>query len=375
MQSIHESRAFTAWTDPQSGVTSYLLDQRVAPQQLTFYFVNSGMTDDGRYIWFYAAFPPAGNERDGRTLGVFDADTGATHHFPDSQFSSGSPMVDPTTGEVYWVSGLEIWKRSPDPDAEAVLVNSIPTELMRDRRPHRIATHLTMSADRRFVNIDGQVGREWFLGAAPLDGGQVEIWQRFDRNHNHAQFSPTDPDLMLIAQDWWHDVVTGEHAYYQDRLWLIRRGEEARPILPDDPSDRRTHEWWGADGRHVWYVDYDRGTERVDVATGERENIWPGGTCHSYCDRSGRYLVGDIGTYSWARTGCRVAFFNTETGREVDIVSVGCMPEPEGGRRRYHVDPHPRFCADDRYICYTTTIHGRADVAIVPVAELIALTS
>jgi hypothetical protein len=70
-----------------------------------------------------------------------------------------------------------------------------------------------------------------------------------------------------------------------------------------------------------------------------------------------------------------VTFSNTETGREVDIVSVGCMPEPEGGRRRYHVDPHPRFCADDRYICYTTTVQGRADVAIVPVAELIALTS
>lgn len=186
-------------------------------------------------------------------------------------------------------------------------------------------------------------------------------------------FSPVDPDLQLLAQDWWHDPVTGERHDYEDRLWLIRRGEEATPVFPGDPSGRRSHEWWQADGSHIWYVDYDHGTEKVHVASGERMSVWPDGTCHSYCDRSGTYVVGDIGTYSWTQTGCRVAFYNTITGRHIDIASA--LPEPSGGRRRYHVDPHPRFCLDDQYICYTTTVLGRADVALVPVKDLIAATT
>jgi hypothetical protein len=43
-----------------------------------------------------------------------------------------------------------------------------------------------------------------------VDGSPFELWQEFDRCYNHGRFSPPDPDLMLIAQDWWNDPVTGE---------------------------------------------------------------------------------------------------------------------------------------------------------------------
>ena len=366
---LHEHDLFTPWTDPQSGIVSYLLQASIAPHQQSFYFVNSSMATGGRHVWFYTAFPPSANH----TLGVADLETGEMHHFPETQFSDGSPLIDPETGEIYWVSGLDIWKRSPDPAASPVRINSFPEDLAKRRIPRRIATHLTLSADRRVVNIDAQIGNEWFVGAAPLDGSPVEIWQQFDRCYNHAQFSPTDPDLLLMAQDWWIDANTGEHHKYVDRLWTIRRGEEARPLVPDAPSGRRSHEWWQADGSHVWYVDYDLGTEKLELATGKRTNVWPGGTCHSYCDATGTLIAGDIGTYSWGRTGCRVAFFNTTTGREISIASD--LPEPVPGRMPYHLDPHPRFCLDDQYICYTTTVRGHADLAVVPVASLVEATS
>jgi hypothetical protein len=72
MIELSTSRLFTPWTNPDSGVTIYLLTEKVAPVQQGFYFVNNSVTDDGRYLWFYCAFPPAGSAAYGRTLGVVD---------------------------------------------------------------------------------------------------------------------------------------------------------------------------------------------------------------------------------------------------------------------------------------------------------------
>lgn len=370
MKTPETSRLFTAWRDPGSGVESLLLTEHIAPIQQSFYFVNPGFTPDGRFLWFYCAFPPAGR----RVLGVVDFEADAVRFFPETEFLDGSPCVDPVTGAVFWVSDFEIWRRGPLPADRPQLVNKFPEELAPWRRPHRIATHLTFSADRRSFNIDAQLGAEWFVGEAPLDGAPVTIWQKFDRCYNHAQFSPVDPDLMLIAQDWWHDPLTGKRGEIENRLWLIRRGGKARPIFTDgSPGHARdTHEWWAPDGKQVWFVNYQTGTARVDIATGARQDLWSGGNCHAHADRSGQYLAGDIGPYDWERGGCRVAFFNRMTGREVNIASA--LPFPEWGRDKYHLDPHPQFCVQDRYVCYTTTVTGRVTLAVARVAQLIELT-
>jgi hypothetical protein len=293
-------------------------------------------------------------------------------HFPETQFMDASPFVDPATAEVYWTTGLGVWKRGPAPGGAVERVGQFPAELARQRRPLRLATHLSRSADHKSFAIDAQIGAEWFVGDLPLDGrGEFRLWQKFDLCHNHAQFSPTDPDLILIAQDGWTDPTTGEPGETHDRLWLVRRGERAKPIVPaaPSPSSLRGHEWWDADGRHVWYIDYHGGTVKVDIRTGERTLVWPHGHTHSHADRAGRYLVGDINVDdNW-----RVAFFNISTGKEINIVAQ--LPAPSPPLRSYHLHPHPRFCLNDRYICYTTTVRGIIDVAIVPVSQLIERTT
>ena len=53
MIELAKSNLFTPWTDPDSGVTSYILTHKVAPVQEAFYFVNesiSGTTFRGRLI-------------------------------------------------------------------------------------------------------------------------------------------------------------------------------------------------------------------------------------------------------------------------------------------------------------------------------------
>ena len=134
---------FKAWRDPVTGVTSYILEKRVAPHQQGFYFTSPSLTPDARYLWFYCAFPPSGSANLGRSLGVADLQKGTMRHFPETEFSDGSPMVDPLNGEVYWCNNLDVWKRGPDEGQDAVWINSFPKALAKGRRPYRLATHLT----------------------------------------------------------------------------------------------------------------------------------------------------------------------------------------------------------------------------------------
>ncbi len=368
------SSLFTPWKDPVSGVESLILSSRVAPCQQSFYFTHSGFSDDGRYLWFYVAFPPGGDQYTGRQLGVVDLEEEKVRHYPETLFLDASPYVDPGTAEVYWVSGLDVWKRGPRPEDKPVLVNSFPKELANNRRPLRIATHLTPSADGRSFAVDALIGNECFIGDLPLDGTRpFNLWHKADRCYNHAQFSPADPDLMLIAQDGWFDAATGQKGDCVDRLWLIRRGEALRPIYPDSPSNLRGHEWWDADGDHVWYIDYRKGTEKVNIHTGEQTNVWPGGYTHSHSDRTGQYLAGNVNPQHIDINLWWVAFFNATTGKEIRIVSeVPTLPDV---RDRFHTSPQPHFCLNDQWIVYTTTVFGGVDVALVSVEQLIERTS
>jgi hypothetical protein len=378
MASPNNAPLWSVWADPVSGVESRLLDLHVAPLEQSFYYTNPGFSADGRFLWIYCAFPPAGNGNQGRSLAVVDFQLQEVRHYPETGFLDASPAVDPATAEVYWCSGLEIWKRGPLADDTPVLVNRFPRALARNRRPWRVATHLTFSADRRALNIDAEIGRQWFVGHAPLDGGEVVIWREFDRCYNHGQFSPADPELQLINQDSAVDPVTGECPNYENRMWLLRRDGRAEPIFADAAASgaaKHGHEWWSADGRHVWYIHYGRGVMRVDPfrSPPEPELMWASDhVSHAHTDATESYVVADC--QPGAATGIsKVIFFNRRTGREIVIVSQ--MPYPSDALRPYHVHPHPQFCQNDRHICYTTLVRNRVEVALVSVESLVALTS
>ena len=60
MIDLNNTQLFTPIVQPETGVTIYILSRKVAPVQEAFYFSNASMTPDGRYLWFYCAFPPSG---------------------------------------------------------------------------------------------------------------------------------------------------------------------------------------------------------------------------------------------------------------------------------------------------------------------------
>jgi hypothetical protein len=308
---------------------------------------------------------------EGRTLAVADFAEGRITWFPETQFRDASPMVDPVTGDIYWCWEYSVFRRNPDPSGKVERVNSIPESIHRNRFGCALATHLTLSADGKEFLIDAHLGREWCVGSLPVDGSEFSVWQTFDRCYDHGQFSPTDPDLALIAQDHWYDAVTGVHHPYENRLWLIRRSRKAEPVFA--APNLIGHEWWDPDGQHIWYVDYRNGTEKVNIRTRQKTTVWPGGTWHSHASADGRFLVGDFHTSPQQPDGYRVSFFNTLTGREINIVSK--MPFPQKHHEKYHVHPHPQFCLNDTVIVYTTTVNGNTDIALAKTNDLAIATS
>ena len=362
MKTPETSRHFVKWTDQVSGVESYLLNSEDIPLIQSFYFVNKSFTDDGRYLWFYCAFPPS----EIRCLGVMDFETDIVRFLPETQFLDASPLIDQKTGYAYWASGTELWKIAPVPGAKPEYVNCFPQKIAKGRRPYRLATHFTFCADGKSVNFDIEVGEEWYLGTMPLDGSSPEIWESGNVCMNHAQFSPTDPELMLFAHDGWRDHEGNSHGYTK-RMWIIRKGQKPEPIFPDD-TPKHGHEWWDAGGQSIWYVHYGKGTGKVNVSTRKTEIIWPNGNIsHSHSSADGRYLASDISAYTGSKE-IKVLFYDSLSKKETAIVS-SMRGNPD--QVKYHIHPHPQFCMKDKYLCYTTMVLGRANMALTPVKNLI----
>ena len=365
------TKLFTPWTNPETGVTIYLLTEKVAPVQEAFYFVNNSLSEDGRYLWFYCAFPPSGSAAQGRTMGVVDFEDMTVRNFPETQFGSGSPFVEPETGAIYWAMGDTIWKRGPGAKDEVQYVNSLPEDIKEGKAVARLATHLTRSADGKQFFTDSQIGLQYVFGSLPIDGGDYTYWYRFDRNHNHAQFSPTDPKRVLFAQENHPDPLTGLTFRITNRLWTMCEGEKPRAVLREPLWV--SHEWWDPDGEHAWCVIRNEAW-RVNIHNGEVEVInWPSHTWHAYSSEKADYIIADSNNKFYRGCASSVGFMNRKTGQFVNLVNNPAMENYVG--RSYHIDPHPRFVGNDQYVVFTTTLRGEVDLAVAKVDDLIEKTS
>lgn len=383
MYSPKNSRHFTAHMDPKSGVHYYVLSTHVAPVQQGFYFVNSGFSDDGRYLWFYCAFPPA----DGHSLAVLDFLTDEMHVFPDTRGSGW--MVDGETGNVYWGCGQGIYMRTPNPADAPVRIAPLPAEAVRSR-VQNAGTHLTFTPDRKELVTDVQTAFGSIIGSFSIADGTFTEWYRTTPGtpYNHTQVCPTDGDLCMCAHEYsWSTEkggylpppLTAEGIY--PRLQLIRRDgsrEMRRPL-----NNYATHEWWAPNGQSIYYVSENH-IVRDRLGSHEPESVCyipiPGGngTWHAHCTADERYFVVDgshpsMGKSWWRGCASTVRFWNDESKKLIDVVTYnpvvnGYTPENPS---IYHIDPHPRFVVHDTLVTFTTTVCGRVDVAIAETAELI----
>lgn len=383
IEKVKRSKHFKAWKDPESGVVSYVLDSDAVPHTQSFYFTNRSITNDGRYMWVYCAFPPAGDANYGRSLAVVDLDEDTFTHFPETQFLDASPLIDLENGTAYWCNKSGVYRRGPRPEDRTQCVAPLPDFLRGKGALVRIATHMTFSTDKRKVCFDAEVGNHWIMGDLDLASGLYTVWYEFDYARNHAQFNPAEPDLLLFAEDMWTEKQDGKfHDITYDkngglaRLWTIKKGEE--PVYWPPLYTEARHEWWSADGKSIYYVDWNYGAIKIDTVTGKREVADPRGTWHAHCTDDELLFVADeneIDGKKWYR-GCksRVHFYNTKTKKYVNIATENPALYTREEPCRYHIDPHPQFTFGDTVVMYTATVTGRVSAAVTEVAPLLERT-
>ncbi len=385
---LERSRHFRTFTDPLSGVKSYVLDTKVAKAQQGFYFVNPSMDDAGRYLWFYCYFPPASYH----VLGVADFEDDEVRCFPDTQFMGG-PLVDTDTGECIFGCAQGIFIKSPKADKPPVKLCDVPKELKNRGLLLSLATHLTFSPDKSEIYLDARAGDKFVHGSVRLSDGSFTLWKEFDYCRNHAQFNPADKDLVLIAEDFWSEVESGKaHVIrYNElgefmRLWtLTRDGKET--LYPPLDGERATHEWWSRDGRILYYCKYTTETLHtaagvsgnnaiagIDIKTGAHRVYAPVPAWHGFSSMRDEYFVYDENDVFYRGTPSRVGFYNAVSGKQVYIVSQNPALASPDRPSPYHLDPHPRFVCRDRYVCYTIAQNGYTEVALCETAPLIDMT-
>ena len=381
MKTPETSRLFTKVIDPKCGVPHYVLTERKVAYQQGFYFVNNSMSRDGRYLWFYAVPNPVYDDMH-RYLGYVDFLEDEVIICYDALFDAATPYVDPDTGDVYFTRGKGIYKKEPKADALAVRLctANIPGYVF------TLATHLTMTSDKKHLFLD--VRRADFgtmQGLLDIESGEFTQWTCSEYNMNHGQINPKDDTLALCAYDSYSKLADWskvripytEDGIYQ-RLWTVR-SNGTRKMHPAR-DNYATHEWWSADGKKIYYVN-DLGIQRLDLETGEHICIHECYPWHAHTTTDERYYVFDekvLDRYDgkWYR-GCpaRVRFYNRETDKEITVVTE--MPENEftpTHQNDYHIDPHPRFSENEKYVIFSTTELGGCDLAVASVDELAALT-
>jgi len=373
---LDEHPCFTRWTDPASGVVSYVLTEHVAPIQKVFYYITPSISGPGRYLWFRAAFPPS----KARFTAVVDLqpDGSGVRYFPQSVGDpgvggDGTPLVTDGGDAVYAPIGDGVYLLSVDGAVREI--GRMPDEILRGRYLYRLATELTMSCDGKWLLLDSRIGNRWLISLMDAATGEVKPLRWFSHDHTHAAFSLHDPTLIQLNQGHGKDPISGERYEMDVRMWLMDTGltqyEPVDPGLWFGRNSLNCHEWWTRSGKIQW-CDYQQGIFEMDLATREKAVIWPHPLVHGQCDPAERYLCGDQNPYNWNdRLPCSVWFFDRRTGREIAIVSrMPDQPIPWRDFRAYHIDPHPHFSSDGEWVIYTTTAFGKVTVALAPVAPL-----
>ena len=365
---------FEEYTDPKSGVVSYILTEKTADMQKHFYFSESSLTDDGKYLWIRCVNPPSGCEY----LAVVSMDAGNPFIRPFlttagmGMYGENCPRVVPCSHDAIFAMGTDIWRITVDGDITKIF--SLPQDLIKGRKVSSVSTHCSLSADGKYVAIDAEIGNRSYVGYGDIATGEFNLLNSFDRHYDHIQFSPVKPELLLVDQDGHNDLFTGEFTNIDIRTWLMdTKKTRFEPLLPNAWYTRGgveyCHDFFSEDGQ-VCFVDYKTGAFECNVDTRELNHVWKRPLCH--CHTIDRMLwVGDNTPYAWAQRPCETMFFDRETGKEIAIFSE--LPFPEFGRFM-HCDPHPSFTKDMKYVISTVTLlDGKVDVAITPVEPLLKL--
>ncbi len=377
MYDLSKHPYFEEYVDPKSGVRSYILKERVGFAQQHFYFTNTSLTHDGKYLWIRCINPPA--LICNLAVVSLDPENPFIRNFPGAGYSGDGnmPGLMPGTHSAVFAEGKKVY--TVDIEGNIKTLIELPKEYEKKRIPNRVFTHVSFSKDRKMIALDTFSGDKSNVAVGNIETGEVKTLFRTAGFYDHAMFSPTENGLMLIDQDGWTDLCSDEHFVFINRMWILDVEKETfEAVIPDswyEHGSKIAHDFWSLDGT-LCYIDYDKGAYECDVKTKKHTHVWKRPVCHSHTNYDRSMWVADQTPYQWKDIPCRVIFYDRQTNKELDIFSA--LPYPNIDFRNvdscYHTDPHPAFSENGEWIISTTTVKGgQVDVAITPVEPLVKL--
>jgi oligogalacturonide lyase len=189
---------------------------------------------------------------------------------------------------------------------------------------------------------------------------------------NHLLFSPTDPTLLMYCHEGpWQKV---------DRIWTIRTDGSQNTMIHKRTMAMEIagHEFWGQDGKTVWYDwQYPKGATfyvaGYNLATGERtayemeRNNW---SIHFNVSSDGKLFAGDGGDPGqvahapdgeWIYLLKPQSLLGKDAKNEKDFWQPGVF-KPERlvnmAHHDYRLEPNIRFTPDDKMIVFRTNMFG-----------------
>jgi oligogalacturonide lyase len=294
-------------------------------------------------------------------------DTKATREIPNAR---GTLVNCDETFTVSTVNATDPTGQTPRPAPRTILpqrermfgdklrqgIALTPEEEASARKEDGLARRLANPASMAFVFTNLKTGESKTVG-------YQYAWL------NHLQFSPTDPNRLLYCHEGtWHEV---------DRVWTIRTDGGDQRLLHKRTMDMEIagHEFWGYDGKTVWY---DLQTPRskefwlagVNVESGARvrykieRDQW---SVHFNVSRDGKLFAGDGGDPG------QVAF--AKDGQWINAF----YPQPDGSmkwerlvnmaKHRYSLEPNVTITPDGKWVVFRSNMHGPTHVYAAEVAK------
>jgi oligogalacturonide lyase len=195
---------------------------------------------------------------------------------------------------------------------------------------------------------------------------------------NHAQFSPTDPSLLMYCHEGPWQLV--------DRIWSIRTDGAHNHLVHKRTMQMEIagHEWWGSDGLTIWYqLHYPpvMGANFLaceNVVTGDRRMYSYGpdaASIHHNNSPDGALFCGDGDAGNPWIVLCRVVPTADRNTYGTNLIRTGALRTERlvgMSKHNYRLEPNPIFTPDQKLVVFRSNMFGPTYVFGVEVAKAAA---
>ena len=372
----------TEWIDADTGHRVVRLSRE--PGTASLYFHQNAYSADGRKLVVTA---PGGISTIDLATHAIDLVV-ATPHTEDPTQRVNILVTGRKSGDIYYTRNQVVFAANLNSHVTREVV-----KLPADVNVVGIGVDAAGQAEPRAVPAhegEDRLAARWAQGlpmvmftVSTATGEVKKIYREHDWT-NHLQCSPTDPALIMFCHEGpWH---------LNDRTWLIHTAGTGLTKLHPRTIDGEIagHEFFGADGKTVWY---DLQTPRsevfwlagYDIATGARtwyhheRKEW---SVHYNVSPDGQLFAGDGGgpaSVAAPDNGQWIYLFRPELSRfhalpdqAPGLVKAGVFHAERLvnlGKHNYHLEPNVTFTPDQKWIVFRSNMHGATQVYAVEIAK------